>query len=314
MSYWPSADQKPLKGSADLRCLLLVCRRIQVGNLLWLRRRKKMGDHVVLHVNQLLTPQTIGTTTGVDGSMSFAETAYCFAHTHPSTSIASSCNDQKGKEESTVGEEDEPLIQMVDCRICQEEDNIKNLEAPCACSGSLKYAHRACVQRWCSEKGDITCEICHEQYKPGYIAPPRVHSDETMINVNSSWVITGSQLSLHDPRVLAATTSRGHLVEAEYAELATDSSGAACFRSAALILMTILLLRHALIITNSDGDDDYDDDASTYFSLFLLRVVGILLPCYIMVWIISILQQWRQRQEAAALAATQVSFNLQSGQ
>lgn len=26
----------------------------------------------------------------------------------------------------------------------------------------LQYAHRACVQRWCNEKGDITCEICHE--------------------------------------------------------------------------------------------------------------------------------------------------------
>jgi len=25
-----------------------------------------------------------------------------------------------------------------------------------------QYAHRACVQRWCNEKGDITCEICHE--------------------------------------------------------------------------------------------------------------------------------------------------------
>ncbi|RWW06641.1 hypothetical protein BHE74_00028710, partial [Ensete ventricosum] len=153
-----------------------------------------------------------------------------------------------------------------------------------------------------------------QQYKPGYIAPPRVHPDETIINVNSSWVITGSRLNLHDPRVLAMTTSRGHLVEAEYDGLATDSSGAACFCSAALILMPILLLRHALIITNTDGDDDYDDDASTYFSLFLLRVVGILLPCYIMVWIISILQQWRQRQETAALAATEVSVILQSGQ
>lgn len=34
--------------------------------------------------------------------------------------------------------EDEPLIQMAECRICQEEDSVKNLETPCACSGSLK--------------------------------------------------------------------------------------------------------------------------------------------------------------------------------
>ena len=25
-----------------------------------------------------------------------------------------------------------------------------------------QYAHRKCVQRWCNEKGDITCEICHQ--------------------------------------------------------------------------------------------------------------------------------------------------------
>ncbi|KAL6878186.1 hypothetical protein ACP4OV_012356 [Aristida adscensionis] len=59
-------------------------------------------------------------------------------------------------------EETKALIRMVECRICQEEDLTKNLKSPCACSGSLKYAHREFVQRWCNEKGNITCEICHE--------------------------------------------------------------------------------------------------------------------------------------------------------
>ncbi|KAJ6429424.1 hypothetical protein OIU84_020951 [Salix udensis] len=74
--------------------------------------------------------------------------------------------------------------------------------------------------------------------------------------------------------------------------------------------MALLLLRHALTLTDSDADDD----VSTFFSLFLLRAAGFLLPCYIMAWAISILQRRRQRQEAAALAATQVAFVLQSGQ
>lgn len=39
--------------------------------------------------------------------------------------------------DSMVSEE-EPLLHMVECRICQEEDSIKNLESPCACIGSLK--------------------------------------------------------------------------------------------------------------------------------------------------------------------------------
>jgi hypothetical protein len=39
------------------------------------------------------------------------------------------------------GGEDEPLIQAAaECRICQEEDTVKNLEKPCACNGSLKVA------------------------------------------------------------------------------------------------------------------------------------------------------------------------------
>ncbi|KAL8513853.1 hypothetical protein ACS0TY_013102 [Phlomoides rotata] len=41
-----------------------------------------------------------------------------------------------------VADEDEdenaPLIGMGECRICQEEDSVNNLESPCACSGSLK--------------------------------------------------------------------------------------------------------------------------------------------------------------------------------
>lgn len=34
--------------------------------------------------------------------------------------------------------EEEPLLHMTECRICQEEDDIKNLESPCACTGSVK--------------------------------------------------------------------------------------------------------------------------------------------------------------------------------
>ncbi|KAL6960028.1 hypothetical protein U1Q18_051598 [Sarracenia purpurea var. burkii] len=76
-------------------------------------------------------------------------------------------------------------------------------------------------------------------------------------------------------------------------------------------LMALLLLRHALSIGSGD-----DDDASTFFSLFLLRAAGFLLPCYIMAWAVSILQRRRQRQDAAAaaLAATEVAFMIQAGQ
>lgn len=217
-------------------------------------------------------------------------------------------------DDDDVGE-DEPLLQqmeMAECRICQEEDGIDNLENPCACSGSLKYAHRKCVQRWCNEKGDTTCEICHKSYEPDYIAPPpRPHPEETTIDIGGGWTLSGTPLDLRDPRLLAIAEAERQFFEAEYdGYAASNANGAAFCRSAALILMALLLLRHALSVTDADAEDD----PSMFFSLFLLRAAGFLLPCYIMAWAISILQRRRQRQEAAALAATQVAFVLQSGQ
>lgn len=267
-----------------------------------------MGDNVVLIVDRLETPTTLQSVQE-DGTVKVT------GEGSSSSNTALSKGDKDEAVELEVSDEEQPLLQTVECRICQEEDNIKNLETPCACSGSLKFAHRKCVQRWCNEKGDTTCEICHELYQPGYTAPPPLPQDTT-IDISEGWTISGTPLDLHDPRLLAMAAAERHFMEAEYDEYAaTNASGAAFCRSAALILMALLLLRHALNITNADGDGDGDDDASTFFSLFLLRAAGFLLPCYIMAWAISILQRRRQlREEAARLAATEVAFLIQSGQ
>ncbi|WOL11548.1 hypothetical protein Cni_G20311 [Canna indica] len=263
-----------------------------------------MGDHVVLNVDGLAKFESI------EISKSFVSLNRSGEASCSSPSVSTSTDGVKATEENATAEEDEPLIQSIECRICQEEDHIKNLETPCACSGSLKYAHRACVQRWCDEKGDTTCEICHELYKPGYVAPPHANPDETIIDFSGGWSISGSPLDLHDPRFVALAAAPHHFLEAEYDDYAVaDASGAAFCRSAALILLALLLLRHAMTVTNDDGDDD----ASTIFSLFLLRAAGFLLPCYIMAWALSILQRRRQSQEAATLTATEVAFILQSG-
>lgn len=254
-------------------------------------------DHVVVDVNGLAKSKDDG------GSKKLSEDANGSA---PAAASLSAAVDLVQEEEEEEGDgEEEPLIQAAECRICQEEDSVKNLEKPCACSGSLKYAHRACVQRWCNEKGDTTCEICREEYKPGYTAPPRVQPDETTIDIDGDLI-----MDLRDPRILAVAAAQHRLLEAEYDGYAsTDASGAAFCRSAALILMALLLLRHALSMSDNEGNDD---DASTIFSLFLLRAAGFLLPCYIMAWIFSILHRRRQRQEEAALAAAEVAFILQS--
>ncbi|KAK8604373.1 hypothetical protein V6N13_099317 [Hibiscus sabdariffa] len=252
-----------------------------------------MSDHLVLNVNGLVKPEPV---------------EYVAV---PSEEIPGPSRLSDSKEKEVVsGDEEEPLIQSAECRICQDEDSIKNLETPCACSGSLKYAHRKCVQHWCNEKGNINCEICHQPYQPDYTAVPRAQTEETTIDIGGVWTISGTPLDLRDPRLLAIAEAERQFLETEYDEYATsNASGAAFCRSAALILMALLLLRHALNVPDADSDDD----VSTVFTIFLIRAGVFLLPCYIMAWAISILQRRRQRQEAAA-AATQVAFVLQSGQ
>ncbi|THF98809.1 hypothetical protein TEA_026599 [Camellia sinensis var. sinensis] len=118
-----------------------------------------MGDHMVLCVDHLVKPESLHSLQGDEVSGSSGEGS-CSHTIDSSTSI-----DIKDVVEHGGDDEQEPLIQAVECRICQEEDSIQNMEFPCACSGSLKFAHRKCVQRWCNEKGDITCEICHQMVK-----------------------------------------------------------------------------------------------------------------------------------------------------
>ncbi|XP_039057857.1 uncharacterized protein LOC120201286 [Hibiscus syriacus] len=263
-----------------------------------------MSDHLVLYVDRLVRPVPVHQVESEAG---------------PSTEISAEEKEkekdkevvQGGEDDEDEGEEEDPLIQAVECRICQEEDSIKNLETPCACNGSLKYAHRKCVQHWCNEKGDIVCEICHQPYQPDYTAVPCRRTEETAIDIGRGWTISGTPLDLHDPRILAIEEAERQFLETGYDEYAASSAtGAAFCRSAAVILMALLLLRHAVTVPDADSDEN----VPSFFSFFLLRAVGFLLPCYIMAWAISILQQRRQRQEAAALAATQVAFVLQSGQ
>lgn len=262
-----------------------------------------MSDHLVVLVDRLVRPSAVQA----------APESAAVIEPVPAPATSSAVEPAKADPESDEGSgEDEPLIQAAECRICQEEDSLKDLETPCACSGSLKYAHRKCVQHWCNEKGDTICEICHQPYQPGYTAPPPPPPDETTIDIGGGWTLSGTPMEL-DPRLLAIAEAERHFLEAEYDDYASSSaSGAAYCRSVALILMALLLLRHALGVTDPDADSD--DDTSAFFSLFLLRAAGFLLPCYIMAWAISMLQRRRQRQEAAALAATQVAFVLQSGQ
>ncbi|GJU25705.1 RING/FYVE/PHD zinc finger superfamily protein, partial [Tanacetum coccineum] len=94
----------------------------------------QMEDHLVLRVDQLVTSKSIE-------APGLSPDASC------SRDIATCISVTDGKEGGEYDEagEDDPLIQSIECRICQEEDSIKNLEVPCACNGSLKVLFRLLI-------------------------------------------------------------------------------------------------------------------------------------------------------------------------
>ncbi|KAI5567766.1 hypothetical protein BDE02_13G113800 [Populus trichocarpa] len=185
-------------------------------------------------------------------------------------------------------------VEMVECRICQEEAEVLAMEAPCACNGTLKchlqFAHRKCIQRWCNKKGDITCEICNQVFSPNYSLPPaRINPDVMAIDIRQAW---GHHIDLHDSHLLAL---EHQLLQSEYEDYAVaNSSSIACLRSVALILLIILLLRQALMVTRDSG---MVQESSTFFSfqVSLLQFAGFLLPCYVMARSWYIVQSRRRR-------------------
>ncbi|OWF44942.1 E3 ubiquitin-protein ligase MARCH1-like isoform X1 [Mizuhopecten yessoensis] len=55
------------------------------------------------------------------------------------------------------------------CRICQcdilDQEEDSPLVAPCLCSGSMKYVHQACLQKWIKSSDKTCCELCKYEYK-----------------------------------------------------------------------------------------------------------------------------------------------------
>ncbi|CAL9197908.1 unnamed protein product, partial [Musa hybrid cultivar] len=181
--------------------------------------------------------------------------------------------------------------EMIECRICQEEGDECDMETPCACNGTLKFAHRKCIQKWCNKKGNITCEICNQVFAPNYSVPPsRPSPDVIAIDIRQSW---GSRFDLRDSHFLTITAAEQELLNAEYEDYAAASaSGIACCRTVALILMLLLLVRQ---IFNSSREVGLMQDISALFNVSL-QFVGFFLPCYVIARSCYFIQSRRRRQ------------------
>ncbi|XP_010259330.1 PREDICTED: uncharacterized protein LOC104598799 [Nelumbo nucifera] len=184
---------------------------------------------------------------------------------------------------------------ILQCRICHEEEleSSKNLEAPCACSGSVKFAHRECIQRWCNEKGNTTCEICLQKFEPGYTAPPKkAQQEEVTVTIRGSLEVPRQEQEQmqhlsRNPRLMAIVVAEGRMAESDYSECsAAAERSASCCRSVALTFTMLLLVRHLLSVLMG-GTDQY---VFTILTVCILRAGGVILPLYILIRIAAAIQ------------------------
>ena len=83
-----------------------------------------MGEHLVLHVERLVNPRN-----ALESEVASSSSSW---------NSALEKKREGNEDEPIEGGEDEPLIQIAECRICQEEESVSGLEVPCGCSGSVK--------------------------------------------------------------------------------------------------------------------------------------------------------------------------------
>ena len=97
----------------------------------------EMSDHLSSCTDRLVTSDHLNSDRGSNESSGESS-----GTTSLSSSTTTKAIDDKTvqveERDDVADEEEEPLIQSVECRICQDEDSVKNLESPCSCSGSLK--------------------------------------------------------------------------------------------------------------------------------------------------------------------------------
>ncbi|XP_076914027.1 uncharacterized protein LOC143572867 [Bidens hawaiensis] len=221
-----------------------------------------MGDHFVFLVDRLLTESTL------EAAIESTKPSY------PANDAVIDCSSVTNPG-AVYGNK-----KLFECRICQDEDYDLNMETPCSCSGSLKYAHRRCVQRWCNEKGDIICEICHQQFKPGYTAPPPVFRlGQIPTSFRGHWQISRRDMN-NNQQIMTVVSSDHNFLDQEYDEYAESTARSIlCFRSVAVIFMILLILRHTLPVF-ANGASNY---SLPVFLLLLIRASGIIVPIYIIV-------------------------------
>lgn len=182
---------------------------------------------------------------------------------------------------------------LAQCRICHDEDEPSKMEAPCACCGSLKYAHRRCVQMWCNQKGNTVCEICQQQFMPGYtVPPPRLPFAVIPVPLREPWEYARSNQYNH-PSIVAAQTFFDHRLD----DYTAPTASIICCRIITIIFIVLIVVRHTLpVVLNGAGDYSF-----TLYMLLMLRTIGVLLPMFVMLKACSIIRHHRRHRQIPAV-------------
>ncbi|XP_042445702.1 uncharacterized protein LOC122030560 isoform X1 [Zingiber officinale] len=242
-----------------------------------------MGDHFALLADRLLTESTLGAAIESINHGSTTKIA--------SSSIVEEETDSSPKKKFV--EDGTSTGRLVECRICQDEDEDANMEIPCSCRGSLKYAHRKCVQKWCNEKGDTTCEICLQQFKPGYTAPPKLFLYGTSpMNFRGNWEISRQDTQNH--QYMAITQTDNAYLRSNYNDYVTSHDRSIMYCRVVAATFMICLILHQSILYMTSGIEQYWIPPCI---LLLLKIIAIVLPLCIMLSAVITFYQRRQQQE-----------------
>ncbi|KAJ8437841.1 hypothetical protein Cgig2_000395 [Carnegiea gigantea] len=204
-----------------------------------------MGDHLALLVNRLLTESTLHAAI-------------------ENRNRAKQANE--GEEVAFMAPKVDASSQLVECRICQDEDWDSNMETPCFCSGSLK------------------------PFQPGYQAPPPLLGyGRIPVNFRRSWQISRRELA--DAQFTETISSDETLLNSSFVE---PSSRSLIFRFiVAVIFIVLLILRHTLPIMIGGGSEFI----IPLFLLAALRIAGILLLVYVTMIAVTGLRRHRYQEE-----------------
>lgn len=203
-------------------------------------------------------------------------------------------------------------ISYGECRICHEDESSEKLEKPCACTGSMLFAHRRCIQRWIEEKGDTVCEVCHQNFQGEFQEPtPRPSPD----NLEELPQPLGALFHSLRIQQAASAAAERYVADTETQRqsqgfgLFTNNAQFSCLRSACMCFVAILLLRLLFNMTNT-ADNEEDPPFPAFVLIFVLRLLGPLVPFCLMYQAVLSLRRHHQAQENA-MAAAEVAWMLQ---